>query len=307
MKYHLKPKDTIRFGDRLVIVMNPLSAGQQAHVYRVFDMKTKQILAMKHLFGRFASDRGLFYDKVKSLTKLSSPHPDLVWPLAVSEYDQSTDSFLFLMELVPPEYQPVAYVMKHPDILTTAQRRELSLKLTDVFEMLQKPPLIYSDISEKNILYRVYPDGSVGIKVIDCDNISLPGKNLGLMGTGLFRAPELFRDPSNAELTATSDRHALAVAVFRIMVGCHPLDGRKVKEHPFSNDNIVRFFGEEPEYVFSPSRSNLPTDPNCAQRLQALDRALVLYFSLIFSHECLMLKQKRPPVSYLRMALERCR
>lgn len=310
--YYFKEKDVIRVDDREVMVVNPLSSGAQAQVYRVLDPKGAKFLAMKHLFGKYTTDPALFCEKVKVLAKCPAPHPDLVWPLKVSDFDPSTGSFCFLMELVPPDYKPLAMAIKHPRTLTDDQRRELCLKIVDVFEALQnqdpdpRRKLIYSDISEKNILYRIEPDGAVSIKVIDCDNISTNEMNMGLHGTGLFRAPELLRDGAQAKLTVSCDLHALAVAIFRIMVGCHPLDGALVHGHAFTDKNIVRFFGREPVYVFAPSGENPPCDPDSILRLKKLDRTLQIYFSVIFSHECLMGEMERPPIGYLKEALKRC-
>lgn len=81
------------------------------------------------------------------------------------------------------------------------------------------------------------------MRVLDCDNISLTGESLGLAGSGLFRAPEVMLGASPTEM---SDAYALAVAAFRMLTGCHPLDGVRTHAQPFTPEFVKESFGKIP-------------------------------------------------------------
>lgn len=303
---HFKPASCIQIGEEHLMVDECLGSGGQADVYRVLNFDRKRYQAMKHLYGVYADNRLTFYKKVQVLAKFRNqpPHPDLVWPEAVSELEDTTESFCYLMDLLPPGYKNVAQIMKNPDRLPFAQRKELCIRLADIFSALHEQRYIYADISDSNILYHIDRDGGVHLKVIDCDNISLEGKSLGLKGTGLFRAPEILTERSLP--TIQSDLHALAVAVFRMLIGCHPLDGCRTRSEAFTPENIVKYFGEEPEYIFSRRGENPPCSREFTERFLKLGDALQMYFQLMFSPTRLAGTGERPSAEILKLALQQC-
>ena len=304
---HFKPGSCVRIGGEQILVDTLLGSGGQADVYRVLNLDRKCYQAMKHLYGIYVDDRPTFYRKVRVLAdhRDESIHPDLVWPEAVSELDEATQSFCYLMELLPPEYKSVAVIMREPDRFPLDQRLRLCIKLAEIFDTMHKYKYIYTDISAGNLFYRIDRDGGIHLKVIDCDNISLEEKSLGLKGTGLFRAPEILTERSLP--TIQSDLHALAVAVFRMLVGCHPLDGRRTRSAAFTPENIVKYFGEEPEYIFSGSSGNPPCSPEFRARFVQLGEALQVYFQLMFSPGRLAGTGIRPGAESLKLALQQCR
>lgn len=304
---HFKPGSCIRIGGEQILVDALLGSGGQADVYRVLNLDRKCFQAMKHLYGFYVDDRPTFYRKVQVLAKYRDQplHPDLVWPEAVSELDETTESFCYLMELLLPGYENVAPIMKNPDRIPFAQRKELCIRLADIFSAIHGQGYIYTDISATNIFFCIDGDGGVRLKVIDCDNISLEGKSMGLKGTGLFRAPEILTERSLP--TIQSDLHALAVAVFRMLVGCHPLEGSRTRSEAFTPENIVKFFGEEPEYIFSARGGNPPYRGEFTERFLELGEAMQMYFQLMFSPTRLAGNGKRPSAETLKLVLQQCR
>ena len=304
---YFKYGNALRIQGEKIVVLNVIASGEQADVYRVLNVDRGQYMALKHLYGNYASDKFLFYRKVCILCKnRHNPiHPDLVWPVAVSQFDAQTESFCYLMEYLSEKYKPVAYLMKNPESISFEQRKKIAIRLAEIFMALHQDKYIYSDVSQNNIQYWIEDCGEVHVKLIDCDNISINGQSLGLVGTGLFRAPEILC--GRATPTVESDIHALAVAVFRMLVGSHPLDGQLTHEHPFTPENIVHFFGKEPVFIFAGSGQNPPCHAVYWERFQRLDRGLQLYFHLMFSPGCLSRTRPRPLVSLLRDALIRCK
>ena len=294
--------DCLRLGGERVVVEGFIAGGSQADVYRVLNVDRKENMAMKHLYGKYANDTGLFYRKVKLLTDYPAPHPRLVWPEAVSRFDPETGTFAYLMKLLPSDYKPIAYIMKRPEIVGSVQKKQLAVQLAEVFSTLHRRGFIYSDISADNIYYWIDEAGQTDIRVIDCDNVSIREKSLGLFGTELFRAPEVIL---GAVPTESSDAHALAVALFRMMVGCHPLDGIYTHSIPFTPQMIEECFGRRPEYIFSENGTNGPAGKRYVERFESLSPQLQLFFNVMFSSRCLHDPNKRPTADMLLTILQR--
>ena len=294
--------DCLRIGGERVVVEEFIAGGAQADVYRVLNVDRKENMAMKHLYGGYANNSGLFYRKVKLLSDYPAPHPRLIWPEAVSRFEPETGTFVYLMQLLPPDYKPIAYIMKRPEIMGSAQKKQLAVQLTEIFSTLHRKGFIYSDISAGNIYYRIDEAGQTDIRVIDCDNVSIRGQSLGLFGTGLFRAPEVLL---GAVPTESSDAHALAVALFRMMVGCHPLDGIYTRSIPFTPEMVEECFGRRPEYIFSGRGTNGPTRQGYVDRFESLSPQLQLFFNVMFCNDCLHNPDKRPTADMLLTILQR--
>lgn len=284
-----------------IAVTDYISSGQQADVYKVIDVDRREFMAMKHLYGSYTDNKDLFYRKLTILRKSAAPHPALVWPLAVGPLDPKMKSFVYLMELVPGDYKSVGRVMKNPELLTDKQKFQLAYQMTEVFAALHNRKFIYGDISGTNILYRFDVQGNISIKIIDCDNVSLSGQSLGLQGSGLFRAPEVFLGSAP---TVSSDTHSLAVAVFRILIGSHPLDGAYSHSRAFTSEWIVECFGRRPRYIFSDTGENGPIRAVYRERYDRLPAKLKVYFDFMFCDSCLHGREQRPGTDMLLESLK---
>jgi len=272
----------------------------QADVYEVVDVDRQKVMAMKHLYGFYATNTNLFYKKVQLLARYPAPHPRLVWPEAVGSFDSETGSFVYLMENLPPDYKPIALVMRKPESVSDIQRKQMAVQLAEIFSTLHGKGFIYGDISENNICYRIDENGQADIRVIDCDNVSIRGKSLGVFGSGLFRAPEVMLGGFPTE---SSDAYALAVAVFRMMVGCHPLDGVYTQSIHFTSEMVEQCFGKNPEYIFS-GGENGPVRDRYKERFESLSPQLQIFFNFIFCSTCLHIPEKRPTADMLLTILK---
>mgnify|MGYP004508415643 FL=1 len=299
---YFRKGDCITVGNERIVVEKFLSSGMQADVYRVVNFDRKKHMVIKHLYGDYCSNKKLFYRKVKLLSTHSAPHVRLIWPQAVSDFDEKTNSFVYLMDEISCEYNAIAMVMKNPDLLTMDQKMEICRQMAEVFSSLGNNGFIYSDVSGTNICYGIAPDGRVDVRVLDCDNISLTGESLGLAGSGLFRAPEVMLGASPTEM---SDAYALAVAAFRMLTGCHPLDGVRTHAQPFTPEFVKESFGKNPEYIFAEATENVPLDEFYRQRFEKLPAQLQLYFNVMFSNKCLHEPEKRPTAQMLLTILQR--
>src|SRR5579859_8067830 len=99
-----------------------------------------------------------------------------------------------------------------------------AIKLARAVHHMSTLGLCHSDLSDKNVLVDAF-DGRMTI--LDCDSIVIPGViPADVLGTPGYMAPELVtrkqREPS-----VVTDRHALAVLLYRWLLYKHPLYGPK--------------------------------------------------------------------------------
>lgn len=295
---HFEQNDRLNIENQTIIFKEYIGTAGNSDVYKVINNDKKKYMALKHMYGYYSTNPQLFYRNLKHLCQLESPHTSLVWPYSVGTYNHDTQSFVYLMELLPPDYKPLVSVMKDKDRgqITENQRRMIAIKITDVFATLHKKGFIYCDISGRNIVYKINQDGAVDVKVINCDNISFDGLTLGLRGTGLFRSPELFL---GGNPSFQSDAHALAVIIFWLFVGTHPLDGKLTRSKPFTIDLVKESFGDNPVYIFEKNSINPPIHDRYLQRFNSLSPQLQMYFNLMFCQSSLHNSQHRPDLEIL--------
>lgn len=287
---YFKKGDTIKMinGD-IAVIDRLIGEGSMAQVYLCISTQLRCRAALKFMFGDYSTDRELYYRKCRILAHNPPPHPAMTWfyPDAVSEFQSGSKSFAYLMPYLDG-YRDFVEAVKDRSVLSFEQRVSACEQLAGLFGTLHEN-YVYGDISAKNALYRLDPDGTIHVRLIDPDNVTLPGHSLGLSGTGLYRAPEVIRGGAPS---AESDRHALAVLAFRLFLGRHPLDTEEVRQHPFTPENVVQWFGKTPRFLFDGSAEPVPAA--LRGRWDALPEPLRLLFRYMFSRSCLKDPGSRP-------------
>ena len=129
-------------------------------------------------------------------------------------------------------------------------------QLTDAFLRLHSNGLCYRDISFANVFF----DPNTGdVLICDNDNVDISGTvKGGVLGTPRFMAPEVVRRegvPSDE-----TDRYSLAVLLFFLLFGGHPLDGeREARIRCLDVPALERLYGTSPLYIWDPGDpSNRP-------------------------------------------------
>ena len=239
-----KKGDAVKLHGGSYLITDLIGSGAVGEVYRAIDVQRRQHCAVKYNYGNYASNRRLFYEKLLLLTQGHSPHPAFAWPYDAGDRGDN-GSFLLAMPL-KEGYGSLAPVMRGEAGLSPAQRLALARAVVEPFAKLHEAGYLYVDYSQTNIRYRREKDGSFRVAVIDTDNITVPGGNLGLEGTGLFRAPEIIL---GGKADFNSDYHALSALVFHLLVGCNPLDGARSGSVPFTPENVRKYWGEEPCFL----------------------------------------------------------
>lgn len=127
-----------------------------------------------------------------------------------------------------------------------------AIKLVTAANRLSTMGLCYSDFSGRNVMADPFAGSAV---LIDCDSLTVPGQVSAVVnGTPEFRAPELVIGALNAPNLHT-DRHALAVLLYRWFFVRNPFSGDRVYSIDDAEDELLRY-GKMATYIEHPTDSS---------------------------------------------------
>ncbi len=287
-----KKGDTIKLRNGDVIVIDrPIGNGGTADTYKVFNATKKIFQCAKHLYaGRYATDPEKYYQKCNILyNNWHSPHPAFVWcaDRGMTEYYGNTKSFLYVMEYLDG-YNGCKDIIRDTEILKLKDRIGMCKTLAEAAKAAVDQKLIFGDWSANNVMWKRMSNGSICTRIIDTDPISIPGSPLGMGGTGKYRAPEVMLGAAQSQ---QSDIFSLAVLTFRLFCGRHPLDGKRTRNEPETEETIMKYYAKEPIFIFD-GDTNAPSRLVEA-RFHSLPRPLQHYYKYIFSNASLHGRQDR--------------
>lgn len=124
-----------------------------------------------------------------------------------------------------------------------------AIKLVTAANRLSAMGLCYADFSGKNVMADPFAGSAV---LIDCDSLTVPGQVSAVVnGTPEFRAPELVTGDIKVPNLHT-DRHALAVLLYRWFFLRNPFLGDRVYSIDDSQDELLRY-GKMATYIEHPT------------------------------------------------------
>lgn len=142
---------------------------------------------------------------------------------------------------------------------------EISSKIAGSYRKLHLDGFCYRDIARGNVMF---DPASGEVLICDNDNIGVEGHSTcQVWGTLEYMAPELVRDPALPPSTRT-DLHSLAVLLFQLWIGHHPLHGElEFKLRCWDLPAKKKIYGFQPVFIFDPDdRCNrLPNDSEYAR------------------------------------------
>lgn len=268
----------------IILIEDTIGRGGTADTYKVLNITKKKYQCAKHLYGGiYTTDSNKYYEKFKILARYEAPHPAFVWceDFGISDYDEETESFIYVMELLEG-YKSAVSLICDPEMLRLMDRIKMCTVLAEASRAAIENGLIFGDWSGNNIMWKSMPNGEISVRIIDCDSMSVPGFPLGLGGTGKYRAPEVMK---GAEQSQQSDIYSLAVLSFRLFCQRHPLDGKRTRSEPETPETIMKYYANEPIFIFD-GDTNAPSRLVTA-RFNALPRPLQIYFRYMFSNDSL--------------------
>lgn len=192
---------------------------------------------------------------IERLVKAGPPAPYFLWPLAIIE-DLNEGTYGYAMALREPRFSASEDYMARRIEPSFRALMIAAWQLADGFLRLHSAGHCYRDISFGN----VFLDPQTGdIRVCDNDNVDVVGSATGgVLGTPRFMAPEVVR--REAVPSDQTDRYSLAVLLFYLLMGGHPLDGkRESRIRCLDVPALEKLYGFDPLYVFDPvDQSNCP-------------------------------------------------
>ena len=239
-KIRLKKNQTVRFlNGRELKIVSWIGEGGQGIVYKGVDEATGEEFAVKTSMAQ-----EMVYKQLVRNIESGSPSPAFTWPLFISE--RKDDTFCYAMPLVTSRYKKFGKFMmakarfKNMDAMINA-----AINLVSAFKLLHNSGFSYQDINEENIFF----DPNNGdVMICDIENVMGQGYHSGIIGKTRYMAPEIVRGEAMPD--KTTDAYSLALILFMLLIGDHPLEGARTNVPCLTNKYDRRFNGEQPLFIF---------------------------------------------------------
>ena len=238
-------------GERRGHVADLLGAGGQGEVHKVLIDGVP--LALKFYHPACIKADVTLRERLRRAIGRGAPTQAFLWPLDFVEVPGS-GSFGYVMPLRPARFVGCRDLIAAPPKrieLPLARRAEVCLNLATCFHELHASGFCYQDINFGNI----FLDPQTGeVLICDNDNVDVDGAEASIYGTRKFMAPEVVR--REALPSSRTDLFSMAVLFFYVLLGWHPLDGRRESETRVLDAAAEkRLYGAEPLFLFDPSNN----------------------------------------------------
>lgn len=141
-----------------------------------------------------------------------------------------------------------------PEAGTLLTRLQVAVKLARAVRRLHMAGLAHADLSNKNVL--VDPKGGDAC-IIDIDSLVVPGvAPPTVLGTPGYIAPEVLA--SRAQPSIATDKHALAVLLYELLLQRHPLQGKRVNSTRSAEEDEQLSMGARALFVEHPTDGRNP-------------------------------------------------
>ena len=289
----LKKNQSVELADgRTVTVTDKLGDGGQGIVYRVRYDDTGEERALKWFFIGYIKEPRKFYNRLESNIKNGAPSDSFVWPEQVTKYIDG-ETFGYVMKIFPKGYENFSkYLLAKARFKNTLAMIAAALNVVSAFKSLHLKGYNYQDLSDGN--FSINPNNG---KILICDNDNVVGHGYqsGILGTGRYRAPEVVREEKLPDVN--TDRYSLAVVLFMLLIGDHPLEGKRTNYPVFTNKYDVRIYGTEPLFIYDENDSSNAPIPqlhqNALRKWKMFPSFIQEAFRQSFSQESLLRGKNR--------------
>lgn len=235
-------------GERRGTVAELLGAGGQGEVHRVLIDGVP--LALKFYHPACIKADITLRERLRRAIGRGAPTQQFLWPLDFVEVPGSA-SFGYVMPLRPARFIGSRDLIAAPPKrveLPLASRAAVCLNIATCFHELHASGFCYQDINFGNI----FLDPATGeVLICDNDNVDVDGEEASIYGTRKFMAPEVVR--REALPSSRTDLFSMAVLFFYVLLGWHPLDGRREAEvRVLDAAAEKKLYGADPLFLFDP-------------------------------------------------------
>jgi DNA-binding helix-hairpin-helix protein with protein kinase domain len=246
-------------GQRRGSVGEFLGQGGQGAVFRA-DFGTG-VYAIKWYHNHYIDIDTNLKDRLVRAIARGAPDHRFLWPLELVFRPEQPGSFGYVMGIRPGEFRSIRELLAPPP-----NRIELSLEkrffvcwqIADSFLSMHANGFCYQDINFGNFF--IHP--STGqVMICDNDNVNVDGGEASVYGTRKFMAPEIVRRETFPN--SRTDLYSMAVLFFYVLIGWHPLDGKREAEAQILTPDLEQaLYGTDPLFIFDAGNdANGPVSP----------------------------------------------
>ena len=225
-------------------ILDFIGSGSQAEVYRAaFGGRD---CAMKWYFPGAATDARR--RSIEKMTRKGAPSDSFYWPCDIA-VSPGVPGFGYITPLRDPRFRTLGDVLSRRADLTFRATATAGLGLAEAFLRLHLEGFCHTHFSAGHI----FLDPATGeILLCENDDMAVVGEEWkGSVGAPRFLAPELIGGKANPSVA--TDLHALAVIIFCLLLGHHPLEGRLEAEiECLDLEAMRRLYGAHPTFIFDP-------------------------------------------------------
>lgn len=235
-------------GGRQGAVISLLGGGGQGDVFEVTVDGVR--VALKWYHRTCVEADVTLRERLTRAIRRGAPTDSFLWPLDLVDAAGS-GSFGYVMPLRPARFVGIRDLIAPPPRrieLTLAQRAAVCLHIANCFHELHASGFCYQDINFGNFFL---DPKTAEVLICDNDNVAVDGAEASIYGTRKFMAPEVVRRETLP--SSRTDLFSMAVLFFYVLLGWHPLDGRREAEtRVLDADAEMRLYGTEPCFLFDP-------------------------------------------------------
>lgn len=209
----------------------PLGGGSMGTVYRGYNVKTRERIAIKRVIDRYANNE-MIRERAKLEASLAFRHHNLVEMIGYCETNNTNGPIFILSKYVNGENVD-KFIERLPDTPDKVEKIcRIIYMVLDALEYIHSRGVVHRDIKPSNIMVE---HGS-NVRLMDLGIARMNSGNnfshMGFIGTPQYSAPEqIIRDTTGATpICAATDIYALGITLYELITGNNPFASEREAE-----------------------------------------------------------------------------